>query len=132
MSKQAKRQGLFEMKSFFNWLEQQGISLWLDDERDPRDETIQIRFGANGDEQWVKTANEAIGILKAGKASHVSLDHDLGLPEAGTGYDVAKWIEEQAYLGELPRLGWRIHTQNPIGKSNMEQALKNADKYWSI
>ena len=106
------------------------VHLWLDDERDPQDEVIKLKFGAKGNELWVKTADEAIEMLKSGKVAHISLDHDLGPPEAGTGYDVAKWIEEKAFGEELPQLEWRIHTQNPIGESNMKQALQNADRFW--
>ena len=34
------------------------IRLWLDDERDPRTPEIQQRFGAAGDEVWVRTVGE--------------------------------------------------------------------------
>jgi hypothetical protein len=44
---------------------------------------------------------------------------------------VAKWIEEQAYHGTLQPLQWRVHSQNPTGRSRMTQALQNADKYWN-
>jgi hypothetical protein len=42
-------------------------------------------------------------------------------PENGTGYEVAKWIEEHAFRwsqgepGGLPPLEWRIHSRNPVG-----------------
>ena len=47
--------------------------------------------------EWilVKWPNEAIRFLKSGKVSEISLDHDLGDDERGTGYDVLLWIEEQ-------------------------------------
>lgn len=104
--------------------------LWLDDERDPRDPFIQSEFGAEGDELWVKTASQAIYCLNQGGVTHISLDHDLG-PSSGTGMDVAKWIEEQAFHGTLNRLVWFVHSLNPVGAKNIMQAMMQADKYWS-
>ncbi|MDE1348062.1 cyclic-phosphate processing receiver domain-containing protein [Vibrio aestuarianus] len=37
---------------------------------------------------------EAIALLKQGTVTEISLDHDLGDDEHGTGYDVVLWIEE--------------------------------------
>ena len=108
------------------------MKLWLDDERDPHDPKIQQDFGAEGDEVWVKTATVAINHLNQGRVVFLSLDHDLGPPSAGTGMDVAKWIEEQAFHGVLPRLSWTIHSKNPVGAKNMMRALVKADEYWDV
>lgn len=90
----------------------------------------------------VKTAPECIALLKTKCVSFISLDHDLSFiayvdnsgqftcPE-GTGYDVALFIEESAFNGTLPRLGWSIHSMNPVGVKKMEAAMRNADKYWT-
>ena len=82
---------------------------------------------------WVlaQTASEAIAILAAGGVTEVSLDHDLGPDEAGTGYDVASWIEEQAALGLLAPLTWGIHSANPVGRDRMTAALCSAERFWS-
>ena len=113
-----------------NWYkEAQGIAIWLDDERDPQSD-IGRQKGASGSETWVKTAPEAISLLENGNVVSISLDHDLGLPENGSGYDVAKWIEEQAYHGNLPRLQWQLHSDNPVGVKNMRAALEQANKFW--
>ena len=67
----------------------------------------------------------------------ISLDHDLGEEANGTGYEVARWIEEDAFRwcqGEstgLPPLQWAVHSQNPVGFGRMTQALRNADRFWS-
>lgn len=108
------------------------MKLWLDDERDPKNNIIKSMFGSNGDEVWCKTSQEAIDLLKSGNITSISLDHDLGPAIAGTGLDVAKWIEEKAYHKEILKLIWKIHSMNPIGRSNMENALKNADRFWSV
>ena len=115
-----------------NWykIAQSGIAIWLDDKRDPLS-AIGIQKGATGSELWIKTAHEVIELLKGGDVISISLDHDLGLPENGSGYDVAKWIEEQAYHGNLPRLEWRLHSDNPVGVKNMKAALEQADKFWA-
>lgn len=108
------------------------IKLWLDDERDPSAPNIQNHFGAEGDEVWVKTAAVAISYLRQGNVISISLDHDLGPASAGTGMDVAKWIEEQAFHGKLPRLSWSVHSMNPVGKKNMMRAMLRADEFWSV
>lgn len=93
------------------------IFLWLDD----------IRTMPNSYNLWVKTAQEAIEILSTNNVQAISLDHDLGIGD-GTGYDVAKWIEENASW--LTPIQCSIHTQNPVGRKNMCFALQNAYKIW--
>lgn len=78
---------------------------------------------------WVKTVQAAISRLKSNSVRWISLDHDLGT--TSTGYDVAKWIEERAYSGELFRLQWTVHSANVEGARLMRKALENADRYWS-
>lgn len=95
--------------------------MWLDDLR-----PMPSRFNYHA-----KTADEAIKMLKSGKVIEVSLDHDLGPPEAGTGDDVAKWIEQSAFHGKLKQLDWNIHSANPVGVQNMKAALTSADRFWS-
>ncbi len=104
------------------------INLWLDDERDPNNRKIQELFGAEPDMIWVKTADAAISRLKSNNVAWMSLDHDLGTTQ--TGYDVAKWIEERAYYGELSQLTWTIHSANIEGARLMRTALEKADEYW--
>jgi len=101
------------------------MRLWLDD----------IRPAPPGFDVHVKTAPDAIRLLKSGKVSEVSLDHDLGEgatqgTDVGTGYDVAVWIERQAFDNKLQRLKWNVHSANPVGRMKMERALQNADKFW--
>jgi hypothetical protein len=97
------------------------MRVWLDDVRP---------IPAQGFTVHVKTAAEAISLLASGQVEAISLDHDLGPPEAGTGYEVAKYIEEQAYHGKLPKLVWTIHSANTVGRKNMEAALGRAEQFW--
>lgn len=98
------------------------MKVWLDDIR-PKPSNFDISF---------TTAQEMISFLEQNAVTEISLDHDLGDDAAGTGYDVAQWIEEQAYYNLLPRLKWNIHSQNPVGIAKMKTALKNADRFWLI
>jgi hypothetical protein len=86
-----------------------------------------LRTLPNGFDVLVRFAAEAIPLLQAGQVAFLSLDHDLGTEE--TGYTVAKWIEQAAFAGTVPRLGWAIHSANPVGRGNIEAALRNADRF---
>ena len=103
------------------------MRVFLDDEL----EAPERQKLAQGFDIWVTTAAEAIQLIAGGKVTEVSLDHDLGPEGIGTGYDVAKFIEEKAFYQEIPRLKWRVHSANPVGRERMTVALQNADKYWS-
>jgi Cyclic-phosphate processing Receiver domain len=102
------------------------MRVWLDD----------LRPAPPGFDVHVTTANEAIALLKTGSVTHLSLDHDLGDPANGTGYEVARWVEEHAFrwaeqaADGLPPLTWNIHSQNPVGVENMTRAMRNADRFW--
>jgi hypothetical protein len=90
-----------------------------------------VRPMPDGYDVHAKTAKEAIDLLSTGKVIFISLDHDLGPEEAGTGYQVAEYIEREAFYQNLPRLYWQIHSANPVGIKNMTKALENADKFWA-
>ena len=97
------------------------VYLWLDD----------LRPAPEG---WthVYTAPAAIAVLSTGAVQEISLDHDLGPDEgAGTGYDVATWIEAGAAEGTLARLGWAIHSANPVGSARRRAALESAERLWA-
>lgn len=94
------------------------MKLFLDDERPTPD-------------GWERayTAPEAIALLETGQVTHLSLDHDLGPEEAGTGYDVCKWVEQQvferAFDFENPFIPpeMTVHSANPVGRKRMEMAI---------
>jgi hypothetical protein len=49
----------------------------------------------------------------------LSLDHDLG-EDCQTGYDVAAWLEEQVYTGNvLPPKVLKVHSANPVGRARI-------------
>lgn len=95
------------------------VRIWLDD----------VRLPPPNNWTWCKTVESAIALLEEGSVCAISLDHDLGRDNK-TGYDLAKWIEEKAHEGKLPRTAWRVHTANSAAYKKMVQAMENADKYW--
>ena len=97
------------------------MKLWLDDIRPP------WKYGCIG-WHWVRTAAEAIEMLKTGKVEECSLDHDLtelrtlGQDDgSATGYDVLLWLEQ--HLERWPVNGVRVHSLNPLGRRRMEKVI---------
>ena len=104
-----------------NWFKKADgeYKVWLDDLREmPPEYDIHV-----------KTASEAIEVLKTGKVTHMSFDHDLGEGN-GSGYDVASWIERAAYDNSIQPIKFSLHTQNTVGMENMSAALLNANRFW--
>ena len=89
--------------------------LWLDDEREAPS-SLWTR---------ARTAKEAIQLLEQADFDVVSLDHDLG-EGAGTGYDVANYIEERAALDpefKIPEV--LVHTDNGPARVRMALAAES-------
>jgi hypothetical protein len=78
------------------------------------------------------TAQEAINLLKTGVITFISFDHDLGEPENGTGYDVAKWIEEAVIIRNFILPTWAIHSANPVGRQNIAAAIQSAERFLTL
>ena len=94
------------------------IHLWVDDERPAPQGWV-----------WAKTALEAITVLKSFHVSEISMDHDLGDVQQD-GSQVTCYILEQAYMGNIPKMEWHIHSQNPVGAQKMQWDLEKADSFW--
>ena len=92
----------------------ESIRLWLDDERPAPDGWLHVR-----------TAPEALSIIRGGNVTEASLDHDLG-DEPYTGYWLLTRIEDDVARGvgyALPLFS--IHTANPVGYRKMYAARKS-------
>ena len=89
--------------------------IYLDDIREPPVGAVLCR-----------TAREAIALIDTGKVTLISFDHDLG--EGLTGYDVAKHIEELVEARKILMPDWRIHSSNPVGRNNIEAAMRSAER----
>ena len=94
------------------------MKIFLDDIRKPPDESWTL----------CKWPDEVIDLLLTGKVTHLSLDHDLGNDDFGTGNDVVIWLEEQVYFNRLRPPIITVHSANPVGRKKMEQGIKNI--YW--
>jgi hypothetical protein len=109
--------------------------LFIDDERNLEDVTwapFQIREKYRN-EEWVICRNGQEFMrefLSRGMPSYISFDHDLG-EDSGTGYDILKLLIDVDI--ETPNDAFRfpenfsfyVHSQNPIGKANIEGLLNS-------
>jgi len=100
------------------------VKLYLDDVRDPPDDTWTL----------ARTVEEAKAILVTGRVEVASLDHDLGIVEVGvgvfkevpapTGYDLCVWM---AKTGHWPKFKPAVHSANPVGAMAMRQCI---ERHW--
>ncbi|BCG24561.1 hypothetical protein TUM18999_27520 [Pseudomonas tohonis] len=88
------------------------MKVYLDDERATPDGWVRA---------WWPV--EVIELLKTGQVSELSLDHDLGDDERGTGYDVILWIEEAVALHGFvpPRIS--VHSANASAVLKMQAGV---------
>ena len=108
------------------------IRIYLDDLR-PTPATLEVDRYEDTPRTYTHrcyTAQEAITLLKTGKVTFISFDHDLGSPENGTGYDVALWVEHGVWTGLIPMPEYAIHSGNPVGVKNIDAAMKSAERAW--
>ena len=94
------------------------MKLYLDDEREAPEGWVRVRW-----------PEEAIELLKTGQVTDLSLDHDLGDDERGTGYDVVLWIEEAVATGGFvpPRIV--VHSANPPARAKMEAGVERIRRF---
>lgn len=67
---------------------------------------------------------EAIKLLKTGQVTDLSLDHDLGDDERGTGCDVVLWIEDAVATGGFVPPRMVVHSVNAPARAKMEAGLE--------
>ena len=82
-------------------------------------------------EGWVRVywPEEAIELLKTGKVVEISLDHDLGNDEKGTGYDVVLWIEESVITDNFKPPVIKVHSANSSAREKMELGIQSIIKH---
>jgi hypothetical protein len=68
--------------------------------------------------------DEAILLLETGQVTEISLDHDLGDDERGTGYDVVLWIEEAVITRGFEPPKMSVHSANSSARQKMEQGIE--------
>lgn len=104
--------------------------LFLDDERIPVDST-----------EWVicRSIDDVMKEVDArGFPFAISFDHDLGLNDNGLRYrndglGVAQYLVDQILDNRFAmpeNFSWYVHSQNPVGKENIESLLANFMTFW--
>lgn len=80
-------------------------------------------------EGWVRVywPEEAIALLEAGGVDELSLDHDLGDDERGTGYDVVLWVEEAVALRGFRPPKMSVHSANSSARQKMESGIRSIE-----
>lgn len=79
---------------------------------------------------WVRAywPDDVITMLITGDVGEISLDHDLGDDDRGTGYDVLKWLEQAVFHGLVTPPVIHIHSANPAAVARMEAAITQIHK----
>jgi len=99
------------------------MRIFIDDERDPPEgEWLVFRdmitFMQYLDEEMAKETYML--------PEFISFDHDLGEYQP-TGFDIAKKLVEidmDGLMEFIPNFQWTVHSQNPVGKENINELLK--------
>lgn len=103
------------------------MKLFLDDERYPPYGQTDWRIARD------MSMAQFICMKEMNKVQFISFDHDLGQSKEGivnpTGYDFAKWLVNvnlEGKYGYLPKnFQFTVHSQNPVGKENIEKLMNN-------
>lgn len=108
--------------------------IFLDDERNVED-AFWMNYG--NDIQWtvVRTFAEFVKVIRDNTQTDyiISFDHDLQDFKVNgdeyTGYDCVKFLVDFSMQNDKKLPAAYYHTQNPIGKTNMECYMNNAKKF---
>lgn len=94
-----------------NW---KPLKVYLDDKRNTPDGYFRVFW-----------PSQMAQILEEFEVEEVSLDHDLGDDDIGTGYDVVCYIEEKVYFNRdyvVPVM--KTHTDNSSARDKMQRGIK--------
>lgn len=98
-------------------------NLFIDDERFPADSDVKKYVVCRNVEECILKIEE-----QGSFPEYISFDHDLGENQK-TGYDLCKILVDmdmdKCYGGFPVGFGFYVHSQNPIGKENIEKYLLN-------
>jgi hypothetical protein len=93
------------------------VRVYLDDERTAPVGWVQVRW-----------PSEAIELLEGGGVTEISLDHDLGDDERGTGYDVILWIEEAVAMRGFSAPRILVHSANTSARKKMQLGIESIQR----
>jgi len=68
-------------------------------------------------------------ILENGLPDVISFDHDLG--DEKSGFDCAKFLVHYCLDQNITFINFHVHSQNPVGKQNIESLLNNFNRIMS-
>lgn len=94
------------------------MRVYLDDERPTPEGWVAVRW-----------PEEAIALLEGGQVVELSLDHDLGDDEHGTGYDVLLWLEEAVATRGFVPPRVLVHSANSSARQKMELAILRIERF---
>ena len=82
-------------------------------------------------EGWVRAywPSEVITHLEGGTVTELSLDHDLGDDDRGTGYDVILWLEEAVALRDFKPPKISVHSANSSARKKMLAGIQSIEKF---
>ncbi len=92
------------------------MRVFLDDERPTPDGWVRVFW-----------TSETIALLQTGMVDELSLDHDLGDDEIGTGYDVVLWIEETVALRQFKPPKNYVHSANSSARERMLAGIRSIE-----
>ncbi|MEQ0723455.1 cyclic-phosphate processing receiver domain-containing protein [Stutzerimonas stutzeri] len=95
---------------------------------------IYLDYTRTTPEGWVRAfwPDEVIRLLEHEDVEVVSLDHDLGDDERGTGYDVIVWIEEAIVTRNYRSPQLVIHSANPAAALRMQNGIESIRRLMAI
>ncbi|QSQ12677.1 cyclic-phosphate processing receiver domain-containing protein [Myxococcus landrumensis] len=94
------------------------MKVYLDDERPTPEGWVSARW-----------PEDVIALLEGGQVAELSLDHDLGDDEHGTGYDVLLWLEEAVATRGFVPPRVRVHSANSSARQKMELAITRIERF---
>jgi hypothetical protein len=125
-------------------------NLFLDDIRQPEQAALYMPAWMTPlylKEKWeiVRNYGQFIGaIRRKGMPDIISFDHDLArahydprtwkqgfVYKEKTGLDCAKWLIEYCLDKKVDMPTIYVHSQNPVGKKNIESLINNYKKYYN-
>jgi len=79
---------------------------------------------------WIRAywPEDVIELLESGQVEEISLDHDLGDDDHGTGYDVVLWIEEQVFMNGFVPPEMNVHSANSSAADKMWSGIKSIER----
>src|SRR5687768_10782843 len=93
------------------------MKLWLDDVRQPPDDTWT----------WAKCVGDAIELMQTGLVVEAALDHDLLLePDTRDGIVLCEWMRDNDVW---PRDAITVHTVNNFGSTAMCNTIERSQRY---